>query len=423
MKALVLFGLLSLASALHAQQPSAADYKSVQEAIDANPGKMIFVPAGDYVVDKKVRIGEKGGGLWGPGRIIQTNVNQPILEVEHAKGAEVRDLTLTRAEGKYNTTKEGLIVQDCRDVVVENIKVINNRSQATTLSLRECQGARVSHCLVRNYMILGVDDRTANPELGYAFNCIDGTGIGVVESHGVLVEGNRVIEDEFVPTQELKDKYKLGTFIKKNAKKGIITNQKMWDENYTEAWHQGSGIVINSPLTTEYTRVLGNHIENAAQGMDIHADHVIISQNIIVNSFMGMKAMHGSRNILITGNQFIKNDLWAIGLMPGAASTPENFDGGTIVANNIISDFGMGSAHWIWGDERSPIKFDTGQKPGNPPLVDVIVQGNLIQAVGAPHYKYAVIIPKGPEAPRGLHFSNNLFHPGTKGVANIELPQ
>ena len=173
---------------------------------------------------------------------------------------------------------------------------------------------------------------------------------------------------------------------------------------------------------TDYTRVLGNHIENAAQGIDIHADHVIVSQNIIVNAFIGMKAMHGSRNVLITGNQFSKNDLWAIGLMPGAASHDTNTDGASIVADNIISDFGQGHAHWIWGDGRSPIKFDTGQKPGNPPLTDVIVHGNVVQAVGAPHYKYTVVIPKGPNAPRGLHFSNNLLHPGTKGVANVELP-
>lgn len=31
-------------------------------------------------------------------------------------------------------------------------------------------------------------------------------------------------------------------------------------------------------------------------------DHVIVSQNVVINSFIGMKAMHGSRNVLITGN-------------------------------------------------------------------------------------------------------------------------
>ena len=78
---------------------------------------------------------------------------------------------------------------------------------------------------------------------------------------------------------------------------------------------------------------------------------------------MGMKAMHGSRNVIITGNQFVKNSLWAIGLMPGAASHEGNTDGGSIIAHNLISDFGHGDAHWIWGDERSPFKFDTGQEP------------------------------------------------------------
>jgi hypothetical protein len=278
-------------------------------------------------------------------------------------------------------------------------------------------------------MRVSIDDRTQSKDWGYAFNCTDGTGISVGYSTGTLIEGNRVIEDNFVPTPEVKAKYKLGDYVKKNAVKGTIMNQQAWDSNYTDAWQQGSGIVVNAPEVNDLTRVIGNHIENAAQGLDIHADHVIVSQNIITNAFIGMKAMHGSRNVLITGNQFVRNSLWAIGLMPGAAAhpaadgKPENADGGSIISNNLISDFGHGDAHWIWGDERSPIKFDTGQQPDDPPLTDVIITGNVIHSIGKPRYKYAVIIPGGPNAPRGLHFSNNLFHPGTQGVCNRELPE
>jgi phosphomethylpyrimidine synthase len=53
---------------------------------------------------------------------------------------------------------------------------------------------------------------------------------------------------------------------------------------------------------------------------------------------MGMKAMHGSRNVIISGNQFVRNSLWSIGLMPGVAAhsaedgKPENADGGSIIA-------------------------------------------------------------------------------------------
>ena len=108
--------------------------------------------------------------------------------------------------------------------------------------------------------------------------------------------------------------------------------------------------------------------------------------------------------------------------MPGAAAHAANTDGGSIIANNIISDFGHGDARWIWGDDRSPFRFGTGQQADDPPLADVIVQGNLVHNIGNPRYSYAVIIEGGPNAPRGMHFSNNVFPPGSQGVANIELP-
>lgn len=417
------FLALSFSCLTQAAEPSVANYPSIQHALDANPGRMIFVPAGDYPITEKIRIRGERAGLFGPGRIIQQNAEQPVIVIEDAREAEVRDLTLTRPEGKMETRQEGVLAIKCRDLVIENVRVLDNRGPAGAITLRESQNCRISRCLVRNYMRVSIDDRTANKELGYAFNCTDGTGISVSYSTGTLIEGNRVVEDNLVPTQEMKAKHKLGDFVKKNAEKGGIISQQTWDANYTDAWQQGSGIIVTAPMVSDCTRLIGNHIENAAQGIDLHTDHVIVSNNVVVNSFMGMKAMHGSRNVIITGNQFIKNSLWAIGLMPGAAANAENFDGGSVIANNIISDFGHGDAHWIWGDERSPFKFDTGQQPDDPPLRDVIVQGNVVQSIGKPRYKYAVIIAGGPNTPRGMHFSGNLLHPGSQGIANLELPQ
>ncbi len=409
-------------SAAVAADLSVADYPSIQAALDANPNRMRFVPAGDYMIKDKIRIRGQRSGLFGPGRIIQESDDQPVIEIENADGAEIRDLTLTRSEGKMETNNEGILAIKCRDLVIDNVSVIDNRTRSGAIALRESQNCRISRCLVRNYMRVTIDDRTKSEGYGYAFNCTDGTGISVSYSTGTMIEGNRIIEANLVPTPEIKAKHKLGDFVKKNAQKGSIVNQVLWDAEYTDNWQQGSGLIVTAPEVSDLTRILGNHIENAAQGIDLHADHVIVSNNVIVNSFMGMKAMHGSRNVIITGNQFVKNSLWAIGLMPGAAAHADNSDGGSIIANNIISDFGHGDAHWVWGDERSPIKFDTGQQPDDPPLTDVIITGNVIHSIGKPRYKYAVILPGGPNAPRGLHFSNNLFHPGTEGVANTELP-
>jgi hypothetical protein len=425
---------------------SAAAYPTIQAAIDANPGQMIFIPAGNHVLSRKLRLRGDNSGLYGPGRIIQTNPEQPIIEIEKLTGVQLRDLTLTRAEGTLDTDYEGILAIGCRDLALDNVRVIDNRTRAGAIYLRECTGAQVRNCLVRNYMRITVDDRTKSADWGYAFKCIDGSGIVVTYSKGTLIQGNRIIEENLLPTQANQQKYELGKIIKRNATKGAIVNQKTWEADRVDNWHQGSGIIVTGPEVSDATQILGNQIENAAQGIDLHCDHVIVAQNIINNAFMGMKAMHGSRNVLITGNQFIRNDLWSIGLMPGAAShaalpgqdgqpaRAANVDGGSIIANNIITDFGHGNAHWIWGDQGNPMRFDAGQKPENPPLTDVIIQGNIVYDSGrdkviqdgqvvaeGPRYRYAIRVEGGPTAPKGLHFSNNVFHPGSKGVSNVEL--
>jgi hypothetical protein len=420
MRYLIALFMLARASAV---ELSVTSYPSIQAALDANPNRMLFVPAGDYPITEKIRIRGERSGLFGSGRIIQQSPDQPIIEVENTTSAEIRDVTLTRPEGKMETRNEGLLAIKCRDLVIDNVRVIDNHTRSGAIMLRESQNCRISRCLVRNYMRVTVDDRTGSLEWGYAFNCTDGTGISISYSTGTIVEGNRIIEERLVPTPEIKATHKLGDYVKKNPVKGTLLSQQAWDANYTDNWQQGSGLIVTAPTVSDLTRILGNHIENAAQGIDLHSDHVIVSNNIIVNSFMGMKAMHGSRNVLITGNQFSRNCLWAIGLMPGAAANADNTDGGSIIANNIISDFGHGDAHWIWGDERSPFKFDTGQQADDPPLTDVVVTGNVVHSIGKPRYKYAVIIGGGPNTPRGMHFSNNLLQAGTIGVANVELPQ
>jgi hypothetical protein len=401
--------------------PSAASYDSIQAAVDANPGMIVYVPAGEHVISQKIRLNKNAAGLNGPGRIVQTSADQPIVEVENAEGVTIRDVTLTRPEGHWETRNEGILAIGCRDLILDNVRVADNRTSSAAIALRDCRDARVSRCVVRNYMRVSVDDRTASPDWGYAFNCTDGTGISVSACVGTLIEGNRIVEENLRPTPDVKAKHKLGDWVKKNPTKGKIVSQAAWNAGYTDNWQQGSAIIVTSPEKSDLTRILGNHIENAAQGIDLHADHVIVANNLVVNSFVGMKAMHGSRNVIVTGNQFARNSLWAIGLMPGTAAHAGNADGGSIVANNVISDFGHGDAHWIWGDERSPIRFDTGQEPDDPPLADVVIQGNLIHNLGPARYRWAVLVPEGPQGPKGLHFSNNLFPPGKDGVANAEL--
>jgi hypothetical protein len=156
--------------------------------------------------------------------------------------------------------------------------------------------------------------------------------------------------------------------------------------------------------------------------------------------------MHGSRNILITGNQFDKCAIHAILLQPGtgshaagdptrpgqdAATTPANVDGATIISNNIISDFGYGDANWMYGNERDCICLEPPQTPRNPPLVDVIVTGNIVYdpgrdkmmvdgkpTVAPPRYRYALLIAGAVN----VKVSDNILHPGSAGVSNVPIP-
>lgn len=450
-----LVGLLSLlafpVSEIFASDISATDYPSVQAAIDANPGWEIFLPSGDHRIEATLRISSHGTSLVGPGRIVMTDPLKHILEIEHARDVRIEGVTLTRPEGAMDTTREGILVSDCQDVILERVKVIDNRTRSGSVRFSEVRRGRIVNCDIRNYMTITEDDRTANVELlGYAFRCIDGTGIVIDRSQGTLIQGTTIVEEHLRPTPELKAEHRLGTFTKKNAKRGLLISQEVWDAEYVNNWHQGSALIVTGPTRSDVTRILGNLIENAAQGIDLHSDHVIVSGNIVSNAFIGMKAMHGSRNVLITGNQFSRNDLWAIGLMSGAgaspavpaewerAMVPANVDGGSLIANNIVSQFGCGDAAWIWGGaetSRAVFRFDRGQEASDPPLRDVMVTGNVISnsdrdeltvpaAKGAegPRYHYAVRIETGGEnAPRGLHFSGNLFPAGAQGVSNVEL--
>ena len=443
MPTVLCFSLLVSATSSRAQNnqpfPMVTAGQSIQAALDAQPGRMLFLPAGDYEISEKLVIRSDGSGLFGPGRIIQTNPAAPFIEVEHRKGVQFRDLVLTRPEDKQTTAIEAINLRDCQDLVLDNVTVLNHRTRSGVFYLLNCRNATIRNCTITNYMRIAVDDRTASPDWGYAFHCIDGTGIVVNASTGTLIQGNRITETELLPTPEVQQQHQLGQFVKKNETKGTLTSQETWERESVKNWHQGSAIIVTSPTASDRTQILGNTIENGAQGIDLHSDHVIVAQNIVSNCFVGMKAMHGSRNVVIIGNQFIKNDLWSIGLMPGAAShaarqeSPsesarvDNGDGGSIIANNIISQFGFGNAHWIWGSQGNPILLDEGQKPDNPPLADVIIQGNIVQNSGrfhpdqteqGPRYVYAIRIARKAT---GIHLSNNLFDPGREGISNVEL--
>lgn len=422
---------------------SADRYPSLQLAIDANPGRVIQVPAGDYWIGQPLRIKTDGTGLCGFGRIIQTNPAASIVEIRQATNVLLRDLMLMRPSAQADTTEHAVRASDSEEVDLDRLQVLDNRSQAGTLFLERCRNSRVQNCTVKNYKRFGIDDRTGSELYGYAFRAIDGTGILVTESEGIAVRNNFVVEQNIYPTQETKERHQLGQFTagRQPTRKGKLAPRG----DYANNWHQGSAITVTSPEKTRHVQVIGNYIENAAQGIDLHADQVICSQNVINHAFIGIKCMHGSRNVVISNNNVSHMDLWGLIMMPGTLAHPAeaaannqpprgaNFTRGNIIANNVFSDFGFGYEYYNWTNRRGGvISMESGQLPENPVMGDVLIQGNIVYDAGRdqvleagkpvtvePRYHYAVFISPEPK-PQGLRFFDNIFHPGKGGVCNLE---
>jgi hypothetical protein len=332
-------------------------------------------------------------------------------------------VTLTRLRVAENHTHSSIMASDCQDVTVEN-------------------------CVVTNFKGPTIDDRTAPKHLsGYAFKSIDGTGIQMRNVDGVVIRDNRVQEFRLLPTQETQKKYDLGQLTIVPKERGRLMSQQIFDTHFTNNWHQGAGIQVSGPEATKRVVLSGNYIENAPQGFDIHADLVVVTNNIISHAMIGMKAMHGAKHVLIDGNQFTYVDLWGIVLMTGAAThsagdtkpdgsiAAENTDGGHIISNNIISHFGMGLQNWNWENKanRCAIYLPKGQLEENPPLRNVVIVGNVVYDSGKdsvlidgkwtkvpPRYNYALYIEQTQKpSPENVKVYANVFDPGLKGTTNL----
>jgi len=437
----------------------ASRYGSIQQALRANPGRMVFVPAGEYRIKEPIKITTDGGGLYGFGTIIQENPDEHILVVKNARDVRIRDLTLTRPDGPWGKSARAVDVNNCRSVWFKDLKILNNRSTIASVELRNSHYCRVQGCEIINYKTITVDDRMDIDLYRYAFNAIDGHGIMVIDCDAAHIVRNHIIEQELRGTKEIQAKYELGKIVKRAAELGPLAQYGV-EDGFAVIWHQGAGMRVTgkgadvrlaSDRQTSFTLIDGNYIENAAQGLDLHTDHVVVTNNCVTNAYMGIKAMHGSRNVLITNNVFQAPGKYGILLRPGSGShfaepaepsrpaRGADVERGIIVANNIISDMGYGDEHWrLWNDDPKlsypvAIKLGYGPLEKNPPMKDVIFEGNIVYDRGRdevivdgepkvvpPRYKWAVWFDEKLLA-EGFVFRGNIFHPGAKGVSNRQL--
>lgn len=446
----LLFALTAVAES-EAVMPDVSEYVSLQAAIDANPGKVISLPQETFILRESLRLGSNAG-LTGYGTIVQENTAAAMVFVEGAEHVRIRDVTFLRPEGARECSASAIDIRSSRDVIIENIRVLDNHSQQPVINMEDCDRCRVTGSEVRNYKRIAVDDRTALGEslYGYAFRCIDGSGIVVRNSRNIQLLHNQIMEDNLLPTREIKERYQLGTLTEgKHPNNPGALGKNAVRDGYVSNWHQGSAIMVTSPEITRDILISGNYIGNCAQGIDLHCDYTRCTNNTVVCGMIGIKMTHGSKHMIVSDNLLTRIDLWGILYNPGAAShgpvpasgdspaKPDNSDGGSIIANNIITDYGYGHEYWNWGgasEDQSgsyAIALLKGQIPENPPLDDVVITGNLVYGPRdgeTPRYRYALYIEEwdrrdepGSNTPRQPQLCGNLFHPGSGGISNAEI--
>ena len=432
------------------QVVDASKYQSVQQALDLNPNTMVFLSPGEYRITKPVRLNTEGSGLYGFGKIIQENPDEHIIIIEKTKNVRIRDIKLTRSKVEFDKRAHAVFINNSNSVTLKDVIIENNRSTIACVYLLKSNYCRVEGCEIINYKTITIDDRMHDDLYGYAFNSMDGHGLMAVECNATQIVRNRIIENELISTKEFMDKYNLGKIVNRREKLGALEKYGI-ENDFVVIWHQGAGMRITGAGETQFTLIDGNYIENVSQGLDLHTDHVIVTNNHITNAYMGMKAMHGSRGVIISNNVFQRPGKYGIMLRPGSGSyfaqeaegnnagRETNVERGVIISNNIISDMGFGIEDWRLINDSTDLSYPVGIKlgygplPQNPPLQDVIIEGNIIYDKGLdkvlvngipqvvkPRYKYAVWFDNELEN-KGFHFRGNIFHPGSLGVSNKEL--
>ncbi len=420
--------LCLLAATTHAQPISVSDYPSIQAAVNANPGQVIVIPEGDHRISEPIFITSDYTVLRGPGTIVQADDDTRILAIEECSGVTIEGITLTRPDGARETTERGILAISCERLRIDSVRVIDNHSNRGAIELNSCRDVDVIGCEVLNYKRITTDDRTKSPEYGYAFRCIDGTGIWVDRCVGVRIVGNRIADDRLLPTQEFAEAEGLGEVTARNETLGRLASHTVARDGRVKNWHQGSAILVTAPRDTRDVTIERNTIHNAAQGIDIHADKVDIIGNVVDHAFMGVKVLHGSSDVRVTGNVLKAIDLWGILLGPGSASGEGNVQTRIEVSGNIIADMGTGHEYWNWWEDDpnahspSALRLNSPPLPENPPMTDVSVTGNIVTSRNpkAPGYRWAAWIGY-PELPDTWRFSDNLFTPGASGISNVKL--
>lgn len=381
---------------------SAADFPSIQAALDALPpaGGRVLIPAGTHIIkgSLKPRSNVTVSGI-GPATVLKAcdlvvskttspiNVGDSQVTVEDPRGFEVGmdvfahkniewapavekafSYTITAIEGKtlkfdrpaafaqpvgaaLCTGAPMVLIFKKRNVVVENLTVDGNRKPNWVYVNLKMAGIYLwaaSDCTVRNCCVTNTSGdgiATQFPPTGYSGSLAEGPqGWATAEKHegnGTLILNNRVRGAAGFGIH-------VGGGHTKSIIKGNIVDGCGWDGFYW-CWDNAFTIVSDNIFTKNGWNGIGGYGDGSSPISDTQN---INSNNVCAyNAYAGIAVTGGSGNI-VSGNICFANSRSAKGVYPGikisipfpdAKNPDQSYTINAVVTGNSCNDIGEGA--------------------------------------------------------------------------------
>ena len=276
------------------------DSEALQAALDRH-GRVWLVPGAVYQLHRRLVLSDEmalvGGGagatlflrLPDSGDPLPTGAvatHAPSRAAIFGGGAEGLRLTGSNIkldnlfvvrEWREDTYGVAITVHQARNVLLDRLRIRGLALAPGIISLQSVHDATIRRTLI--HASCSASMRVPEPASGGDLNAFQITGITVDDirpqgsSSGVLIEDN------------------------------VITGLGI-DPSSSYRGDQSDGINIHASDFGEHPAVLrNNHISDVAEGIDLFGSGILVTDNVIRASGLGIKLIHGARRITVRGNR------------------------------------------------------------------------------------------------------------------------
>lgn len=404
----------------------------IQNAINALSEGTIFIKRGLYLLSNYINIGKSNIALKGEGLStilkMQNGVNKGLLLLNkdgavtpYPSNIVIENLTLDH-NGQNQTAGSTLYLDYANDVIVRNCVIMNGYNN-NIRTLGSSENPVYRHIVEGNYIKTSFNSDNVMGlarDSVYRNNIIEDTKTGGAMTSGggrdVLVEGNIFINNlgyAAISLERFSEFYRVSicnNILMGNSGSGI----RLASGSLTAEFHEISIIgniisdqqnisisargLINGVIEGNVIKNSGNFAINISGENTFPSNHVIISNNVIENSYAGINVTEYSKELCIVGNSIKNAQRHGIFVRTGSNS---------LVCFNRVINPSLGADNTYDGIQLA--------NWGSTLCTNTLVQGNIITSEGDARMKYGINENSGSSA------VNRIIHNLVSGAVTANI--